>query len=68
MNKSLLELGKALSRAEQKQIKGGVDLTSVCIEEETGGKCCHYVYTHVTDEDTGIDNWVKEKVCVGGLN
>ncbi|MCD2260448.1 hypothetical protein [Psychroserpens luteolus] len=70
--KNLLNLGKALNKAQQKAIFGGTPFTHVC-DNVMGDQCCHYVQTHVTPCPTPgsvLDSgcWVKEKVCTGGVN
>ena len=65
MKKSLLSLGRTLSRAEQQHIQGGVDVfRRPCTIEEVGGKCCYTIESHITDKKNDVDNWVKEKVCI----
>ncbi|OJJ23454.1 hypothetical protein BKI52_03575 [marine bacterium AO1-C] len=68
--KRFKNIGTVLSKEQQRQVFGGVDVfRRPCIEEETGGKCCYEQYIH-TDPDTGEDytHWRKTKECVGGQN
>ena len=73
--KNLLNLGKALNKAEQKAVFGGTPLTHAC-DDIVGDLCCHYVQTHVTPCPTVVVNspvysggcWVKEKICTSGVN
>ncbi len=58
MKKSLLNLGKALNREEQKQIKGG-GIPAVFKKEcgDVSGPCCHIVLEYT------IDGWAEVEVC-----
>ncbi|WP_160114734.1 hypothetical protein [Aquimarina sp. AU474] len=60
MKKSMLNLGRALSKVQQKQISGGAGevFRTPCLAEEHGGKCCYTIESHIGD------HWVKEKVCI----
>ncbi|MCF6347445.1 MAG: hypothetical protein L3J20_03995 [Flavobacteriaceae bacterium] len=62
--KNLKNLGTVLNKVQQKQILGGMDeeFRRPCIVEEAGGKCCYTIESHIDD------NWVKEKICIGGYS
>lgn len=70
--KNLLNLGKALNKAEQKSVFGGfTPLTHNC-GDQVGDECCHYELAHVTPCPTVVETspiyeggcWAKKKVCV----
>jgi hypothetical protein len=62
MKKSILNLGKALSKAEQKEVFGGFDDTPLrkeCDPNRNPGCNCYYHYGQ-----DAYGNWGKIKTCV----
>ncbi|WP_299115451.1 hypothetical protein [uncultured Winogradskyella sp.] len=70
--KNLLNLGKALNKAEQKQVIGGASFTHEC-GDVFSGPCCFDVMEYFPNQNAGGDEcevgssncgvWGKVKVC-----